>query len=108
MLLRSPEGDVGNQPTPLTDHDLRRVLAGGVVRPDPSLEHGIPAPYGLFPEWPAPRELSVDDHPLVSAPDIVHEHIEPVPLARNRFEHAAHLLVISMVATQGDHRTTFE
>ena len=84
VLLRRPERDVHDQPAPAGDHRPCRQLARVVVRAHSCAEHRVPAPERLFPERLAPRECPVLDHPLVSAPDVVHEDVDPVSRLERR------------------------
>ena len=62
------------------------------------LEHGIPTPEWLFPEWLGPGEIAILDHALVATPHVVHQDVDRVGLADDQVERRFHLDVESMVA----------
>src|SRR5439155_10171048 len=82
----------------LFDHPPRRQTTRDVMRADAGRKHGVPAPARLPPEGKRPRELAVFDHALVTAPDVVHEQIEPALFSGDTVEHGFDLTVIRMVA----------
>src|SRR5258708_5803076 len=61
-------------------------------------EHRVPTPKRLFPERLAPGEYPVLDHPLVSAPHVVDENVDPARLLSNALEGSRHLSIHSVVA----------
>src|SRR5437868_3392723 len=68
-----------------------------VVRTNARVEHLVPTPEWLFPEWERPGELAVVDHAIVAAPDGVHQDVNSVGLAVYQLERR--FGVESMVAT---------
>ena len=98
MLLRRSERDIHDQPAPKRDHGSGCQLARVIVGTHTSIEHRIPAPKRLFPEWLAPREYTVFHHLLVAAPNIVDENVDGASLLNAR-ECSCDLFILSVVAT---------
>src|SRR5690349_12491873 len=65
-------------------------------------EHRVPAPQRLFPERLAPRELTVVHHPLVTAPDGVHEDVDAAGLVQYPPQRPFHLRIVAVIARNDD------
>src|SRR5258706_13840319 len=61
-------------------------------------EHGVRPPQGVFSERLGPREGAVLDHPLVPAPHVVHEDVDPVRLPCDALERGRYLGIKPVVA----------
>src|SRR3982750_1607213 len=68
------------------------------MRAHSSTKHCVPAPQRLFPERFGPGECAVLDHPLVAAPDVVDEDVDPAGLPNHTLERRRHLLIQPVVA----------
>ena len=90
--------DVDDQPAPPARPSPGGELARAVVRADAGAEHRVPAPERLLPERLAPGELAVLDHPLVAAPDVVHEDVDAAAFVEDVLERRVDLGVVAMVA----------
>src|SRR6185369_5054516 len=100
MLLRRPVRDVHDESAPPRDHRRRGQLRGAVVRAHAGVEHLVPAPERLFPEWFRPRELAILHHVVVAAPDVVDEDVDAA-LAQDARERRVYLRVDAVIATDG-------
>src|SRR5437764_1845082 len=75
VFLCRPKRNADDETATLSDHYLRGVSAGDISGAHPGGEHRVPAPERLLPEGQRPRKLSVLDHILVAAPDVINENV---------------------------------
>src|SRR6476646_9773337 len=76
----------------------RRQSAGHIGRADACLEHRVPAPQRLLPEWARPCELTIFHHIFIAAPGIIHQHINAALLLADSAKRTLSLLIVAMIA----------
>ena len=95
-----------DEPLACRHHQTSRMLARDERAAYAHGDHRLPSPQRLLPEWNRPGEPAIFDHPFVTAPRAVHEHVESTTFRFDALEHSSESPIVGGIAGHWHDATT--